>query len=59
MKLEVSLPFSQGPVPHEDHIFSAVSYPPYLEAVSSIHNPRTRHALLMRIHISWHLISVR
>jgi hypothetical protein len=45
-----------SPIPQlEDHILSAVrdclfnrSYCPYLEVVSSIHNLRTRHAVVRR-----------
>jgi hypothetical protein len=29
------------------------SYPPYLEAVSSIHNLKTRHAVVTRTHLTW------
>jgi hypothetical protein len=29
------------------------SYPPYLEAVSSIHNLRTRHTVVTVTHITW------
>jgi hypothetical protein len=29
------------------------SYPPYLEAVSSIRNLRTRHAVVTRAHLTW------
>jgi len=29
------------------------SYPPYLEAVSSIHNLRTRHVIVTGTHLTW------
>jgi len=29
------------------------SYPPYLGDISSINNPRTRHAVVIGAHITW------
>jgi hypothetical protein len=35
------------------------SYPPYLEAVSSISNPRTRHAVVTGTHITWWAVYIK
>jgi len=45
---------SPSPIPKlEDYPLSVVSCPPYLEAISSIRNSKTRHAMMTGTHLTW------
>jgi hypothetical protein len=50
---ELSAPHQAPRLAFRDCLFIMFAHSPHLETVSSVHNPRTRHAVVTKAHLTW------